>query len=298
MLSAQVGDSRGAHRGGPPGPTRGHSPTSLKIGTHRTGGRMTVVAAGEIDMDTCQGLRHALREALAASVRGVDLDLGGVDFCDCSGLNVLLRVRRRALTDGKTLVIRSAGPAVERLLALSDTSSLFTPESVADHGIAPRNRNPRPGAEHGTTEPSTTEEKALSGDATDAVGTVDAERELRVEVVQLKRAMQTRPVIDLARGVLMASFGLSPEDAWSVLVTVSQNANIKLHHLAEGTVTAVTGDPLPEALRQQLSAAVAEIAARRTEPATEETPQEPRDTPQEPQDMRREPRNATRESEP
>ncbi|MCX4405009.1 ANTAR domain-containing protein [Streptomyces sp. NBC_01764] len=87
----------------------------------------------------------------------------------------------------------------------------------------------------------------------------DAEQDLRTEVVQLKRAMQTRPVIDLARGVLMASFGLSTDDAWNVLVEVSQHTNTKVHHLAEDLVGAVNGDPLPDALRQQVSAAVTEV---------------------------------------
>ncbi|MCW8097978.1 anti-sigma factor antagonist [Streptomyces tauricus] len=255
---------RPAPHGGPSGPSREHTPPPLKIETHRAGERMTVAAAGEIDLDTVPDLRYALRKALAASVRGVDLDLAAVDFCDCSGLNVLLRVRQRALQDGKTVVIRSVSAVVERLLALSETASLFTPTSETDHGIADRNRNPRPDAEH-----STTEERALPRDVSDVGDAVGTEQSLRVEVVQLKRAMQTRPVIDLARGVLMASFGLNPEDAWSVLVMVSQNANIKLHHLAEGTVAAVTGEPLPEALRQQLSAAVAELAARRS--ATQES---------------------------
>ncbi|MFC9632743.1 ANTAR domain-containing protein [Streptomyces mirabilis] len=87
----------------------------------------------------------------------------------------------------------------------------------------------------------------------------DAEQDLRTEVVQLKRAMQTRPVIDLARGVLMASFGLSAADAWNVLVEVSQHANTKVHHVAEDLVAAVNGDPLPDPLRQHVSAAVAEV---------------------------------------
>jgi hypothetical protein len=87
----------------------------------------------------------------------------------------------------------------------------------------------------------------------------EAEQDLRTEVVQLKRAMQTRPVIDLARGVLMASFGLGADDAWTVLVEVSQHTNTKLHHVAEELVGAVNGDPLPDPLRQQVSAAVAEV---------------------------------------
>ncbi|MGC5561288.1 ANTAR domain-containing protein [Streptomyces sp. FR-108] len=266
-LSAQAGGSCAASRGGPPGLAREAATAALKVETHRTGARITVVAAGEIDMDTCPVLRHTLGEALAESLCGVDLDLAGVDFCDCSGLNVLLLVRRRASADGKTVAVRSASRAVERLLTLSDTASLFTPASDDDGGGARGNKDPHHGTQH-----STTEEKSLSGDTAEAVGvfdpadpagTADAERSLRVEVLQLRRAMQTRPVIDLARGVLMASFGLDPDEAWSVLVAVSQNANIKLFHLAESTVAAVTGEPLPEALRQQLSAAVAELVARR-----------------------------------
>ncbi|WP_223281259.1 ANTAR domain-containing protein [Streptomyces antnestii] len=91
------------------------------------------------------------------------------------------------------------------------------------------------------------------------------------ELAQLRRAMRTRPVIDLARGVLMASFGLSAEDAWQVLVSVSQNTNTKLHRVAGGLVGAVTGDPLPEDFQELLAATVAKV---RTNPG-----QEPRQNP-------------------
>ncbi|MFC8194734.1 anti-sigma factor antagonist [Streptomyces sp. NPDC060006] len=259
VLSAQLGGWYAAPCAEPSGTARGHPAASLQIETHAAGERMTLTATGDVDIDTYPCLQHALRTALSESVRGVDLDLTGVDFCDCSGLNVLLHVRRRALADGKTVVVRSASPAVERLLTLTDTSSLLAPALVAGSDKELRDQDARPGATH-----STTEESPLSDDAIDAVEPVDAEQDLRVEVVQLKRAMQTRPVIDLARGVLMASFGLSPEDAWSVLVTVSQNANIKLHHLAEAAVATVQGEPLPDSLRQQLSAAVAERVASRS----------------------------------
>ncbi|MFI1206798.1 anti-sigma factor antagonist [Streptomyces sp. NPDC020802] len=262
VLSAQLGGWYAAPCAEPSGTARGHPAASLQIETHAAGERMTLTATGEVDIDTYPCLQHALRTALGESVRGVDLDLTGVDFCDCTGLNVLLHVRRRALADGKTVVVRSASPAVERLLTLTDTSSLFAPAPVAGSDKELRDQDPRPGATHSTTEESPLSDDAI--DAVDAVETVDAEQDLRVEVVQLKRAMQTRPVIDLARGVLMASFGLSPEDAWSVLVTVSQNANIKLHHLAEAAVATVQGEPLPDSLRQQLSAAVAERVASRS----------------------------------
>ncbi|MEU5345945.1 anti-sigma factor antagonist [Streptomyces sp. NPDC020766] len=235
---------------------------SLKIEAHQVGARTAVVIAGEIDLDGEQLLKQELRRALAQSVTGVDLDLSGVEFCDCSGLNVLLRLRRRALKDAKTVVVQAAGPVVERLLAVTETSPLFepafappyTPAGEVARAVAPPGMDARP-----DTKQRPTEEDALPD---------DAERDLRAEVVQLKRAMRTRPVIDLARGVLMASFGLSPENAWNVLVTVSQNTNTKLHHLAQDMVGAVQGEPLPEPLRQQLAAAVAELT---TPPLTDTT---------------------------
>ncbi|MEV0740175.1 ANTAR domain-containing protein [Streptomyces sp. NPDC050549] len=204
---------------------------------------MTV--SGEIDIDTEQTMQRALRLALARSSQGVDVDLAEVVFCDCSGLNALLRVRRIALADGKTVAVRTASPGVERLFALTDTSSLFTPARAPADGVIVHDWH-----EHSAATHDRMEENEVSDEA----------EELRLEVVQLKRAMATRPVIDLARGVLMASFGLSPEDAWSVLVDVSQHTNTKLHRLAEELVDSVNGPPLPDHVKQRISTAVAEVS--------------------------------------
>lgn len=219
---------------------------SLKIVTESAGDRTVVVVSGEIDIDSEQTVRRALRLALARSPGGLDLDLAGVGFCDCAGLNVLLSVRAIALADGKTLRVRAAGAGVERLFAITGTSSLFghAPGPAATDGVA--------GSWHG--------QSPTTHDPMEENGVSDEAEELRVEVVQLKRAMLTRPVIDLARGVLMASFGLSREDAWSVLVDVSQRTNTKLHQLAEELVDSVNGAPLPEQLQQRISTAVAEIS--------------------------------------
>ncbi|WP_435214579.1 ANTAR domain-containing protein [Streptomyces sp. bgisy034] len=199
------------------------------------GDRVGVEVRGELDLDTGERLRGALREALRRSARGVDLDLKGVTFCDCAALNILLALRLRALKQGKTVVIRASGAAVDRLLALTRTRELFA---------APDADGQDPAAREGRGAAQVSE---------------DFVEDLRIEVAQLRRAMQTRPTIDLARGILMASFGLSSEDAWTVLVEASQNTNTKLHTLAGDLVTAVHGDPLPEAVREQLSSAVAKV---------------------------------------
>lgn len=89
--------------------------------------------------------------------------------------------------------------------------------------------------------------------------------------------MQTRSVIDQATGILMATFGLTAEGAWEVLVGVSQNTNTKLAEVSEKLLTAIQGRPLAEADQQQVAAAVAALRATRTPPASPQPPQPPPD---------------------
>ncbi|MFG3280592.1 ANTAR domain-containing protein [Streptomyces sp. NPDC048111] len=82
----------------------------------------------------------------------------------------------------------------------------------------------------------------------------------RLELQQLRRAMRSRGTIDMARGILMAAFGLSPDAAWEVLVSTSQHTNTKLRRLAEQVVASAGGTPLPDAVRKHLSTAVAGLS--------------------------------------
>ncbi|MFF4185130.1 STAS domain-containing protein [Streptomyces sp. NPDC001691] len=101
-----------------------------------------VLVAGDLDLDSTQTLHHGLRDRLDRSLEGITLDLREVGFCDCSGLNVLLRLRHRALAQGKTISIRGASPQVERLLGLTNTTHLFGDTS---HAYAcPEDRRPSP----------------------------------------------------------------------------------------------------------------------------------------------------------
>ncbi|MEW2288655.1 STAS domain-containing protein [Streptomyces sp. NPDC047841] len=91
------------------------------------GDRVRVRILGELDCDSASRLRPGLYEALATSKRGLDLDLGGLGFCDCAGLGVLMELRQRAGSQGKTVVIRVGSPMLDRLLGLLGAQELFTP---------------------------------------------------------------------------------------------------------------------------------------------------------------------------
>ncbi|MEU4875755.1 STAS domain-containing protein [Streptomyces sp. NPDC021608] len=112
----------------------------LVIGVGPAGGRVLVTVCGELDLDAVRRLERALHDALAAAVDGIDLALDGVVFCDCSALNVLLGMRESGLRQGKTVAVRSASPAVARLLDLTGADTLFDARGASDSGIVSRVR--------------------------------------------------------------------------------------------------------------------------------------------------------------
>ncbi|MFI2238179.1 ANTAR domain-containing protein [Streptomyces chrestomyceticus] len=217
---------------------------------------------GELDLGTCGKVESGLHDAVDRSARGIDLHLGSVTFCDCSALNMLLRLRQRAVVQGKSVVIASGGRAVERLLELTESRELFVPpEPYPDPASEPYpdpapnpHPDPAPAANRNGGHPTFSVRD-------DSAPYEDASQDLPTEIAQLRRAMRTRPAIDLARGILMATFTLSPEAAWSVLVSASQHTNIKLHVLAQELVNSVQGAALPEAVQGHLGAAVARARA-------------------------------------
>ncbi|MCD7441163.1 anti-sigma factor antagonist [Streptomyces lincolnensis] len=220
-----------------------HTPVPLKLSVDTVGDRVVVTVSGELDLESDHVLYQSLNDALDHAEGGVDLDLAGVEFCDCSALNVLLRVRHRAVRTSKSLALRAASPAVERLLGLTSTRSLFT---------------------------GSTDEEQADGAATAWSPSPPSERPPRTagasdgnpaaEIAQLRRAMETRPAIDMARGILMASFQLTVQQSWQVLVAASQRSNVKLHLIAEAVLGTVDGQALPEPLAGHLAAAVKEAA--------------------------------------
>jgi AmiR/NasT family two-component response regulator len=64
----------------------------------------------------------------------------------------------------------------------------------------------------------------------------DSSREL---VQQLAQALETRPVIDQAKGILMRDRSCTSDEAFELLVAASQRSNRKLRDIARDVVDSV-----------------------------------------------------------
>jgi anti-anti-sigma factor len=89
------------------------------------GATAVVEVTGELDIVAAASVSVRLDELTAGSRPDVVLDLRGVTFMDCSGLSVLVRVRKRTLERGGRLGIVGDSPQVLRLLRLTRLSRSF-----------------------------------------------------------------------------------------------------------------------------------------------------------------------------
>ncbi|MFE5394035.1 anti-sigma factor antagonist [Streptomyces sp. NPDC056568] len=95
-------------------------------------GHTVLELRGEIDIASAAEVApHLDREAGRPGARVV-LDLGGVDFFDCSGLRLLYRVRRRALDHGGQVHLVCTHPLTLRMLRITGLARLLPPRATLE----------------------------------------------------------------------------------------------------------------------------------------------------------------------
>ncbi|MFH9005022.1 ANTAR domain-containing protein [Streptomyces afghaniensis] len=218
---------------------------------HRTGGLNTLVISGRVDAERaeltpCGELVHGCAETLARTlaelpptITRVDLDMGGVHFMDTAGLQFLDVLGDFARQRFVTVTTTNWNGQPRRILELAGLDT-------ADPLRATPHPDPEPGRQ--------------SAPAPSAVALERAERlhVLQEEVEQLRQAIASRPVIDQARGILMATHGCTSDEAWHILRETSQLSNTKLRDVAAAvTASAKPDGPRPSpALREALQRAI------------------------------------------
>ncbi len=99
----------------------------LKVSSQSLGDRVIVTASGEIDLYTAPRLQGELTAVLTGGhTVQVLVDMSGVEFCDSTGMNVLLAAMKRAREHGGGLALASPRPAVRKILQVTGLDSVFT----------------------------------------------------------------------------------------------------------------------------------------------------------------------------
>lgn len=85
-----------------------------------TGNDLTVVAAGELDLQAAAPLRDVIVAALSARPSELHLDLDEVTFLDATGARALIQAQRAARAAGVEVTVRGAGPLQQAVLDLAE----------------------------------------------------------------------------------------------------------------------------------------------------------------------------------
>ena len=100
----------------------------LKVSSRSRDGHVIVIATGEIDLYTAPKLQSDLAAIIdsAEPDTRVVLDMSGVDFCDSTGMNVLLSGLRQVRERGGELELAAPRPAIMKILQVTGLDAVFT----------------------------------------------------------------------------------------------------------------------------------------------------------------------------
>jgi anti-sigma B factor antagonist len=98
-------------------------PADLRVGI-RPGTPPVVEICGEIDIHALR-LRDELLRVVRRHGPQLALDLAGVTFLDCAGVNVLLATRRRARLEDGGIQVTQASPRAWRTISLLGLQEVF-----------------------------------------------------------------------------------------------------------------------------------------------------------------------------
>ncbi|MFD5363485.1 STAS domain-containing protein [Streptomyces tendae] len=98
----------------------------LLVEVREEGPSAVVTPAGELDHHTADLLREPLEDCLAKGFNRLVVDCSGLEFCDSTGLNVLLGARLKAEAAGGGVHLVAMQPVVARVFEITGAEAVFT----------------------------------------------------------------------------------------------------------------------------------------------------------------------------
>ncbi|MFI9366485.1 STAS domain-containing protein [Kitasatospora sp. NPDC053057] len=124
---SRTGDPSGFDPAGP----------ALAVRTWHSDTRAAVCAlVGDLDIETLEPARSTLDDLVEQHPSLLVVDLAGVDFCDSSGLNLLLQTRMAAAAADVAFRLAAPSVTVQRLLELTCADTVFSLHPTLDAALA------------------------------------------------------------------------------------------------------------------------------------------------------------------
>ncbi|MFD3944481.1 STAS domain-containing protein [Streptomyces sp. NPDC058579] len=101
-------------------------PGRLRVEVRTVGASEVLTPVGELDHHTAEVLRAPLDRALEAGRSRLVVDCSRLDFCDSTGLNVLLGARLKADAAGGGVHLTGMRPMVARVFEITGADVVFT----------------------------------------------------------------------------------------------------------------------------------------------------------------------------
>ncbi|SCK49489.1 anti-anti-sigma factor [Streptomyces sp. WMMB 714] len=119
-------------RGMPGSTSRGR----LTVDVRHQGSSAVLTPEGELDHHTAEVLSAPLEQALEDGCSRLVLDCSRLEFCDSTGLNVLLGARLKAEAAGGGVHLAGMLPVVARVFEITGAGAVFTVHDDVDAALA------------------------------------------------------------------------------------------------------------------------------------------------------------------
>ncbi|AXE86418.1 MULTISPECIES: STAS domain-containing protein [Streptomyces] len=108
----------------------------LLVEVREEGSSAVVTPAGELDHHTADLLREPLDDCLAKGFKRLVIDCARLEFCDSTGLNVLLGARLKAEAAGGGVALVGMQPVVARVFEITGADAVFSVHDTLQAALA------------------------------------------------------------------------------------------------------------------------------------------------------------------
>ncbi|MGW3425285.1 STAS domain-containing protein [Streptomyces phaeochromogenes] len=108
----------------------------LLVEVREEGASAVVTPAGELDHHTADLLREPIEECLDRGFARLVVDCSRLEFCDSTGLNVLLGARLKAEAAGGGVHLAGMLPVVSRVFEITGAEAVFTLHDTLEEALS------------------------------------------------------------------------------------------------------------------------------------------------------------------